>query len=155
MKAKILALSIICLFAFACGEEGLEQQQPKPQAKPHAKSESLEYQLATIEKGYVQRDNVIIVRFRSLLEQLDRKFVEDKTQISDMTVGAQKILREQEGIEESLLTIMEGMNRLITTNAGLQYAEYASSYMVLRSKGQSHHDAIKGLRAILQTLGIY
>lgn len=151
MRVKILALSIICLFAFACGGPVEEPIKPATQ-----KQENMEYMLATVEKGYVSRNDPIIARFRSLLEQLDAKFIENKTQIGDMSVGAQKILREEEGIKESLLNIMEGMNRLFSSEStNLKYAEYASAYMVLRRKGQSHHEAVEGLRAILQTLGIY
>lgn len=151
MRIKILALSIICLFAFAYGGPMEESIKPSPQKK-----ESIEYMLATIEKGYVSRDDPIIARFRSLLKQLDEKFIENKTQIADMSVGAQKLLKKEEGIKESLLNIMEGMNRLFSSKStNLKYAEYTAAYMVLRSKGQSHHDAIEGLKAILQTLGIY
>jgi len=151
MRTKILVLSIICLFVFACG--GPVEEPTKPVAQ---KQESMEYMLATIEKGYVSRDDPIIARFRSLLEQLDAKFIENKTQIGDMSVAAQKLLREEEGIKESLLNIMEGMNQLFSSEStNLKYPEYASAYMVLRRKGQSHHEAIEGLRAILQTLGIY
>lgn len=125
--------------------------------KPAAqKQESIEYMLATIEKGYVSRDDPIIARFRSLLKQLDAKFVENKTQIADMSVGAQKLLKEDEGIKESLLNIMEGMNRLFSSESTkLKYPEYLSAYMILRSKGQSHYEAIAGLKALLQSLGIY
>jgi hypothetical protein len=156
MRTKILALGLVCLFTFTCAKEGREGTRPEPQAKPQPKSESLEYKLATIEKGYVSRDDIIIVRFRSLLEQLDAKFVENKMQISDMSVAVQKLLKEQEGIKESLLNIMEGMNRLFSSeSANLKYSEYAAAYMVLRRKGQSHYEAVEGLKAILQTLGIY
>jgi len=162
-KTKTGCFGLIGLIAFMvvmmwiCGVFKTEKKSATPpEVKPQPKSESLEYKLATIEKGYVSRDDIIIARFRSLLEQLDAKFIENKTQISDMSVGAQKLLREEEGIKESLLNIMEGMNRLFSSeSANLKYSEYAAAYMVLRTKGQSHHEAIEGLRAILQTLGIY
>lgn len=162
-KTKTGCLGLIGLIVFivvmmwVCGVFTTEKESTTPpEVKPQPKSESLEFKLATIEKGYVSRDDIIIARFRSLLEQLDAKFIENKTQISDMSVGAQKLLREEEGIKESLLNIMEGMNRLFSSeSANLKYSEYASAYMVLRTKGQSHHEAVEGLKALLQSLGIY
>jgi len=147
---KILVLSIICLFASACG--GPVEEPTKPVAQ---KQKSIEYMLATIEKGYVSNGDIIIARFRSLLEQLESKFVENKKQISDMSVKGQQLLKE-EGVKESLLNIMEGMNGLFSKeSANLKYAKYMSYYMGLRTSGQSHHEAIEGLKAILQDLGIY
>jgi len=124
-------------------------QQPKPER-------SIEYKLATLDKGHVvSEDDVTIARFRSLLQQLDAKYADNKQGIADSTVVAQRLLRE-EGIEESLLNIMEGMNQLFLLElAELKYTEYATAYVVLRTKGQSHHDAVKGLKALLQSLGIY
>lgn len=118
--------------------------------------ESLEYKLATINaRGYVSRDHITVARFRSLLGQLSSAYVENKEQIADMSVTAQEMLRK-DGIEESLLNIMEGLNQLFATRIENQkYAEYAAAYVTLRSKGQSHSQAIRGLQAILRSLGVY
>ena len=99
-------------------------------------SESIEYKLATINAGgYVSKDHITVARFRSLLDQLSATFVENKNQIADMSVTAQNLLRK-EGIEESLLNIMEGMNKLFPRKIKNQkYAEYAAAYVTLRSKG--------------------
>lgn len=151
MQAKILISSLAIMAMLYCGGEGPEQQQPQPQPKP----KSMEYMLATIDKGYVSSDDIIIARFRSLLQQLDSTYVESKNQIGDMTVGIQKLIKD-EGVNETLLNIMEGMNSLFSTRTENQnYAEYASAYGILRTKGQSHHEAIAGLRALIQSLGIY
>jgi len=114
------------------------------------KKNSLEFMLATIDKGYVSPDDILIVRFRNLLEQLDRTFKENKTQISDMTVGTQKILKEEVGIKESLLNIMVGMNSIFLGRKTIQsYSEFCASYLALRQSGQSHRDAIAGLKAMM------
>ena len=155
----ILALVLIGILA----KLGIIPTAEKPTTAPRAKTpssqvkaESLEYKLATIEKGFVSRDDIIITRFKSLLEQLDEKYFENKQDIADLTVRAQEILRDKSGINESLLNIMEGMNRLFYVNtANLKYLEYATAYITLRDKGDSHDDAMKGLQAILQDLGIY
>jgi len=153
---------LVCVLIVILAEIGIiptaEKPPPESRAKTPsspAKPESLEYKLATIEKGYVSRDDIIIARFGSLLQQLDSTYTESKQQIADMTVTAQKLLRD-EGIKENLLNIMEGMNRLFSMRIENQsYAEYASAYVVLRRKGQSHHEAIEGLEALLQSMGIY
>ena len=119
-------------------------------------SESLEYQLATINAGgYVSRDHITVARFRSLLGQLSSTYVENKQQIADMSVKAQQLLRK-DGVEESLLNIMEGMNQIFASRIENQkYAEYAAAYVSLRSKGQSHPEAIRGVQAILRGLGVH
>ena len=82
-------------------------------------------------------------------------FKENKQQIADMTVKAQKLLKEV-GVKESLLNIMEGMNRLFSKPIENQsYAEYTAAYITLREKGFSHKEAIDSLKAILETFGIY
>lgn len=118
-------------------------------------AESLEYKLATINaRGYVSKNHITVARFRSLLDQLSSTYVENKQQIADMSVTAQDLL-EKDGIEESLLNIMEGLNQLFATRIENQkYAEYAAAYVTLRSKGQSHSQAIRGLQAILRSLGV-
>ena len=118
-------------------------------------SESLEYQLASINAGgYVSEDHITVARFRSLLNQLSSAYIENKQQIADMSVTAQQLLKK-EGVAESILNIMEGMNQLFASRIENQkYAEYAAAYVTLRSKGQSHSQAIRGLRAILQGLGV-
>ena len=119
-------------------------------------SGSLEYQLATINAGgYVSRNHITVARFRSLLDQLSSTYIENKQQIADMSVKAQQLLKK-DGVEESLLKIMEGMNRLFASRIKNQkYAEYAVAYVSLRIKGQSHSEAIRGLQAILRGLGVH
>ena len=118
--------------------------------------EPLEYKLATINAGgYVSKDHITVARFRSLLNQLSSAYVEDKQQIADMSVTVLDLLKK-DGIEESLLNIMEGLNQLFATRVENQrYAEYAAMYATLRNKGQSHSQAIGGLQAILRSLGVY
>lgn len=72
-----------------------------------------------------------------------------------MTVVAQQLLKKN-GIEESLLNIMEGMNQLFSKKIENQkYAEYVSAYVTLRNKGRSHSDAILGLQEVLRGMGVY
>jgi hypothetical protein len=119
-------------------------------------NDTLEYQLAVINAGrYLSKDHITVSRFRSLLNQLSYTFVENKQQIMDLSVQAQKLLKE-DGIQESLLNIMEGMNQLFSKKIKNQkYLEYATTYITLRCKGYTHRNAIRGIKAILRELGIY
>lgn len=119
-------------------------------------NESLEHQLATIDAGgHVAKDDITVARFRSLLEQLSSMYVEDKQEIADASVTAQQLLKK-DGVAESLLNIMEGLNQLFATQIENQkYFEYAAAYVTLRNKGQSHSEALRGLQAILRGLGVH
>jgi hypothetical protein len=121
-----------------------------------AAGESIEYQLACINAGRrIAQDDITVARFRSLLGQLSDTFVENKQQIADMSIKGLQMLK-QDGISESLLNIMEGMNQLFSTRVENQkYAEYIAAYLTLRDKGQSHRQAIAGLQGILRSMGIY
>lgn len=95
-------------------------------------SNSLAYQLATINKGgYVSKSDVSITRFDYLLKTLDKKTFESKQEIADMTVTCQKILREKYGIEMKLLSIMEDLNESIPLGSQVKYAEIATLYIQL------------------------
>jgi len=122
----------------------------------HAEGETIEYKLACIDAGRrVDQDDIKVARFRSILRQLSETFVEDRQQIADMSVKGQQMLK-QEGISETLLNIMEGMNQLFsTTVANQKYAEYITAYLTLREKGQPHEQAIKGIQGILRSMGIF
>jgi hypothetical protein len=116
----------------------------------------IEYKLAVIDAGgYVPKDHISVARFRSLLNQLSETYIENSQEIADMSVTAQNLLRK-DGINESIRNIMEGLNRLFSVPVENQkYAEYAASYVTLRKKGYSHSEAINGLKAILESMGIY
>lgn len=122
----------------------------------HAEDETIEYKLACINAGQrVAQNDINIARFRSLLKQLSKTFVEDPQQIADMSVKGQQMLK-QDGISENLLNIMEGMNQLFYTKvANQKYAEYIAAYLTLRDKGQSHKQAISGLQEILRSMGVH
>jgi len=127
-----------------------KQQPPEQKYKPQKKS--LAYMLATIDKGYVSEGDTSITRFRSLLNQLDRTYVEDQQTIADMTVMARKILRDKYGIDESLRNIMEGMNQIFYQHNDFQYAEYVTAYVQLRKAGKSHSEAVRGLSSLVHAL---
>ena len=116
-----------------------------------AVDDPLEYQLAVRDAGgTIPRDHVTVARFRSLLKQLAVGYTEKADRIAALTVWTQDKLRE-EGIQERLLTIMEGMNSILP-NTKKQYAQFVAAYVVVRTKGMKHDEAIKGLQGILDIL---
>ncbi len=157
--AKILALpALIALFLGAAVLINYIQDRPVKKApvvqkSPAAQSMSLAYQLATIDKGYVTRDDVAVTRFRTLLDQLSSKFNGTRQQISDVTVKGQSLLRDKYGIEESLLNIMEDMNQVLITKVNPSYPLYATAYVHLRKTGISRQQAIIGIESFVKSTG--
>lgn len=91
---------------------------------------SLEYKLASINKGgYVSDNNITITRFRYLLESLDAKTKQSKQRIADMLVTGQRILREQYGRDISLLTLTEGVNNYIPDGSKVDFAIKNTEYI--------------------------
>lgn len=113
------------------------------------KREPLEYRLAVISTGgYVRKNDAIIDRFRSLLDELSQNYIEDPQQIANMSV----IVRDQmkaNGIDESLLNLMEGLNQLLwpQDSGKRRYCEFAFAYVGLRNDGLTHGEAIERLQA--------
>ena len=126
-----------------------------PAAGEATAAETIEYKLAVIDADrYVPKDHITVARFRSLLRQLTSKFNEDREQIADMSVKAQQLLRD-EGIDQKMLEMMEGINRLFPQRFPNQrYGEYAAAYVSIRIQGQSHNEALGGLQALLEALGV-
>jgi hypothetical protein len=132
-----------------------KQSKKKKQTKKNNAEYSLGYKLAVIDTGeYYKESDSKVKRFNNLLSQLSDKYFENEKKISDTTVKAKQVL-EEKGIEESIINIMEGMNLIFgLEQENLKYTEYASSYVVMRSKGRTHNEAIENLTALHQSLGI-
>lgn len=124
--------------------------------KTKSVSYSLGYKIATIETGnYLSENDLIVKRYNSLLKQLDNKYVESENRISEMTLAAYQQLLD-DGIKESMVNIMEGLNSVFSQKQpNIKYAEYVSIYVVMRKSGVSHYDTIKDIKALLNTFGIY
>ncbi len=122
---------------------------------PAQSNDALEYQLAQLDSDkYVAKDDLVVFRFKSLLDQLSQTFVDDKEQIAHATYKVKTIL-EQHGIKESMLNMMEGINSVFYMKIKNQnYNEYLAAYTTLRIKGISHQDSIKGLQDIIKPISL-
>lgn len=116
-----------------------------------AEEPSLEYKLAAIDRrGAVSPGDPAVAQFRSLLGQLSSKWPDSPQNIADVTVAAQRSLREKE-IFETLLNIMSGLNEAPDTPfANYRYGEHVAMYITLRTFDRDHGAAVIGLRAALQ-----
>jgi len=103
------------------------------QPVPTPPLETWEYTLACINAGYyVPQDDVSVFRFRYLLASLEFKTYSTVAEISDMTVKARDMLREQYGIDESVLALMEDANTAIPAGMRMKYEEVLTVLLILR-----------------------
>lgn len=136
MRVKILILGLTCLLLCGCKDKAIEYDEA-------SESESMKYRLACIDAGYnLPRNDGSIEKFRILLQKLNAKFIENEKQIGDISISIKFLLRD-EGIQESLLNIMKGMNQLFFgTPEDMKYADYTRLYLNMRKKGYSHNNTI-------------
>ena len=129
-------------------------QEPKNKSLSE-KSVSMAYKLAVLEKqSYVSENDILVKRFESLLNQLDSKYVDDQEKIADVTVAGIENLAKR-GIEESMITLMEGMVQIYdSSNDYMVYHEYSASYVVLRIQGRPHQETLKILQQMINEYGI-
>jgi len=120
-----------------------------------ASAQSLGYQLATIEKnGYVTKNDILVKRFNSLLNLLSNNYIDTKQEIADGTVKAQQLLKKN-GIDESMVTIMEGMNQIYDlNNSNRKYNVYLPCYVIFRINGYSNDKSLSLLQESINVYGI-
>lgn len=139
MKKLIILFAILVLYMFLYAAFGPAEhttratRQATSNRNEFAGSASVppvEYRLAVINAGsYVPEDDITVVRFRYLLEVLERKTTSSKEQISDMTCAAVQRLRNVYGVEVKLLDYMEGVNASIPEGTKADYAAVSTIYM--------------------------
>lgn len=149
--AGILGTGFI-LSTSGCGDDS-SPSQTSPSGSDW-QNKPLEYKLARLDEGNdPPQGDVKVARFKSLLGQLSGTYKETEQQIGDMTVNAQDQMKK-EGVDETLLDIMEDMNQVFAAHVTNQsYAEYVSAYVVLREKGYSRDKSVEGIRGTLKGIG--
>jgi hypothetical protein len=120
----LIIISIIATLIFiGCSFSSSKTQEDLP--------DSVEYKLATLDNGYVEENDSIINSYKILLDKLEKKTVNTRIDIADITVTAQKLLKEH-GIDKSLLGILKDFdNSIPASSPKLKLEEVASLYMVL------------------------
>ena len=89
-----------------------------------------------------------------MFNQLSSKYVETEQRIADMTVVAKDEL-EKIGLREPMINIMEGICRLTDRKTkSKKYADNVSCYIIFRSQGFDHTEALIKIQDLLSVMGM-
>jgi len=94
---------------------------------------TIEYKLAVIDKGgYLDEDDPIVSQYRIAINNLKPKVNNTETEISDIAVRAQEILRDDHGINLTILKILRDFDASIPDGTEkFDLVEIAAAYMTL------------------------
>ncbi len=101
----LIFLGVIILIAFIIFGGGDGENGEKQSAEY-----SIGYKLCVIDGDYEKEDSVKVRRYNYLLESLSQRCSCEEINIADMSVAAQKILREKYGKEVKNITLLEAAN---------------------------------------------
>jgi len=79
--------------------------------------------------------SVKIARYRYLLNTLEKKTGESKERIGDTIAFVMKNLKQEKGIEVTLLALLEGVNRSFPSNSTLTFTEVLAAHAALIEMG--------------------
>lgn len=101
--------------------------------KPAYENYPLEYKLAIVDmNGHVSQDDIVIKRFRYLIESLHSKTGYEPQKIADMVVKARNLINEEYGREVKIIDILEDANTAETVSSrAVKLEEYLGLYCVL------------------------
>ncbi len=104
----IITVATLTFLYTGCGESG--------------RTHTAEYKLAVISKGgYVKENDITVKRFRYLLNSIQSITNDSDTDIGDMTVKTQQILRDKYGKKVNLLELMESARKILLRNNDMKY----------------------------------
>jgi hypothetical protein len=125
--ALFITMIIVCT---QCGNDTEPRTAKEPTREP-VKTMSVEHKMATIDHGQIDENNPKISDYKRHLDSLERKTINTRIDISDITVTAQNLLSE-EGIDRTLLQILRDLDNSIPEGStDIKLEEIASAYMVL------------------------
>lgn len=109
-----LALGLLCAIVAACtGEE----QSPRTLQRQTARTvtatsrSSVDMQAAMIDQGSPVVPTIVVARYTSVLDRLDRRCSQNRTMISDMAVQATQFIRDDFGGDVKILAMLQGLDR--------------------------------------------
>jgi hypothetical protein len=106
---------------------------PSPSDQREGVEDTPEYKLAVIDEGgYVDPADPVVDRFARVLDKLQRKCSDSRSFVGDMAVRSQELMAE-EGVRESLLSILTNVNRSIPRKLGRSCSDIFATYVVLRT----------------------
>lgn len=116
----LILLGVIIIFAFIIFGGGDGENGEKQSAEY-----SIGYKLCVIDGDYEKEDSVKVRRYNYLLENLAQRCSCEEINIADMSVAAQKILREKYGKEVKNITLLEAANEDLAYGCSKDdFAEY-------------------------------
>lgn len=123
MFSVVAGICICILYGCGAAEQGSSQQL------------SVEYKLAVINSGNnsLGQNDPAVVEMRNLLNSLQEKFSNSRTQISDIAVHAWTVLKEK-GKPTPLIEVMQSLDRIPPKGSPkLDIAEVAAAWVVLKT----------------------
>ena len=107
-----LALGLLCAIAAACtGEAPRTAQRQTAQTARVTSRSSVDMQAAMIDQGSPVVPPIVVARYTSVLDRLDRQCSQDRTMISDMAVRATQFIRDDYGVDVKVLAMLQGLDR--------------------------------------------
>ncbi len=126
----IVVVTFIVFFSFvlACGNSSPKETEEY----------SVEYQLAVInESGHVEEDDLVVKEFKTLVDSINNKVIEEPTEIGDILVTAQEILWNKYKIRISLLELTKNLNQSVPDDIpDLKFEEIAVAYITILGRSQ-------------------
>lgn len=124
----IIVFLVFFSFTLACGSSSPEE----------TKEYSVEYQLAVInESGHVEENDPVVKEFKILVDSINEKVIESPTEIGDILVTAQEILRDTYKIKISLLELTRNLDQSLPDDVpNLKFEEIAVAYITILAGSQ-------------------
>ena len=110
---------------------------PAPDSTPTYTQADPEFKLATLDAGApVEGNDPIIARYAKGLDSLEGKCNDERIQLSDYAVTAQQLLSKAGITDDSLLTILQDVDKGIPNGAPkMTCADVFAAYVTLRKSG--------------------
>jgi hypothetical protein len=147
----ILALLVIIGSLRPNGKSASDDKAVRQNTPVSDANETTEFKMAYIDSnGHISRDDVRVARYRTLLDLLESKAGDPPPNgdenIASMFVFVQEQLKKN-GISESMLNLMEGMNQLISPGKTELLSEHLALYQGFRSDvSLSHQETIDAMK---------
>lgn len=129
IRCLVVAVVISCtLFVTGC----TETKPPPAEVVQKEISPPLEYQLAVIDNGYVEKTDEAVYKMGAALAWLDDRCKQNEQEIADITVITQNSLKElniSTSLYELMMILSVEINKL--EGSDIDYMTIAATYVVL------------------------
>jgi len=154
MKRLLLILILTLLAACNEGAEGDKVKQviqsiAEPKVADDKHDMPLEYKFAVVSVGkYIPENDPSVIHSKELLDRAANEYGEAPVAISDMSIAGANAGKE-EGIDVTALEVLEAGAICHIGEGTPEFAKVIALYLGVRKGGQSHTEAVVGLKGIL------